>query len=139
MNKIKELILTLYYHSFIRFLFVGGVGFFVNLIIFYLLRAKIGMMPANGVAYFVAVTTTWALNRLMTFHSHDPARGKEWMRYGLVYIITGCFQMGIFKLLTLEIHTLDQHPYGALIITAGIIAFVNYTFSRKFAFRLGSA
>ncbi len=131
---IKRWIQHLYHSRVIRFLCIGGIGFITNLVVFYMLRQMLGMTLANIIAYFIAVTTTWSLNRLLTFSSDDPNKAGEWLRYVMVYLVTGCFQVLVFTLLTDEIRDLHQHPVGALAVTAIIIAFVNYAFSKRFVF-----
>lgn len=129
-----KLLQTVYHNTFFRFIFVGGLGFLTNASILYFLKAEINLIAANTIAYFIAVTVTWVLNRLLTFHSHDPGRSQEWLRYVVIYIITGGLQVLIFTLLTEENKTLYLHPLYALIITAIVIALINYNFSKRFAF-----
>ena len=63
--------------QFLQFGVVGASGFAVNVAVVYLLRGAVGLAWAGLIAYFVAATTNWALNRVWTFRG---ARRDGWVR-----------------------------------------------------------
>lgn len=132
---IKKTFRFVYQYSLIRFLSIGVIGLLVDMTFLYALRHEMGLIPAKIVSYVIAFTTTWVLNRSFTFRSQDPRRMQEWMRYAVIYIITGCIHVLTFTYLVYHYPFLHLHPAGALLITAGIIAFINFGFSKYFAFR----
>ena len=58
---------TLLVQQFARFGTVGVVGAVVDIATVYAAMATLGLYAAGLLAYFAAVTTTWALNRAWTF------------------------------------------------------------------------
>jgi len=132
---IKKLIQPIFQYPVIRFLTAGAVGFLINAIFLYALHHIISLIPAVIVAYGIAFSVTWVINRLFTFHSKDPRRIQEWMRYALIYILTGCIHVLIFTFVVYHYPLLYQHPIGALFISAVVIAFINFTLSKRFAFK----
>ncbi len=90
---IKRFLMYLYQYRFIRFAFIGGIGFIVNVCILYALRHEIGLMPARVVSYVMAVSTTWFLNRCFTFNSENPRYFREWLKYLMIYIVSGCINI----------------------------------------------
>lgn len=131
---ITRLIRYLYYHSFIRFLTVGVIALASDAATLYALRGEMGLIPAKIVSYMVALTVGWLLNRYFTFKSSDSKAFHEWLRYGVIYIGTGVIHVSIFALLTYHSLHLYHHPIFALLITAGIVAVINYFLSKRFAF-----
>lgn len=63
-----------------RFAVVGSLGFVVDAGVVYLLVPRLmGPLPAQGIAFFLALTATWLLNRTFTFRT---TLGKHWPRSG---------------------------------------------------------
>ena len=56
--------------QFLRFGTVGGIGFLVDTATVYGLRHILGLYGAGLVAYVIAATGNWALNRIWTFRGH---------------------------------------------------------------------
>ena len=115
---------------------VGLVGLAVDTAIVYALRAAVGLYAAGLVSYLAAATTTWILNRNITFRG----RGS-----GPVHV-----QWGLFLLANLLGFVLNRGTYAALVTWSALAAanpviatasgavagmVVNFTLSRKFVFR----
>ncbi|AAO91344.1 GtrA family protein [Coxiella burnetii] len=132
---IKKLILFVYRYSLIRFLTIGVIGLLIDITFLYLFRHEMGLIPAKILSYVIAVTITWFLNRCFTFRSQDSRRVQEWMRYAFIYAITGCIHVLMFTALVYRYPVLHTHPIFALIITAVVIAFINFGFTKYFAFK----
>jgi len=124
-----------YQPALVRFLLFGGIGFLSNIALFLYLKHKINILAANLFSYLAAVTLTWLLNRLLTFHSSDAQKAREWFRYLLVYILTGTIQVVLFTALIHEYRTFYLHPVIAIMIAAMIVAFMNFFLSKRFAFK----
>ncbi len=74
-QKTSALLLYLYRHHFVRYLFVGGTTFVLDFGILVLLHGKlsIGIAAATSVAYWLSIIYNFVLNRYWTF----DAREKE--------------------------------------------------------------
>jgi len=73
MKKIKTLTIYLYNHHVIRYLFVGGTTFIIDLGLLVLLHGKEKMwLPlATFIAYSVSVVFNFSLNRWWTFSASE--------------------------------------------------------------------
>lgn len=124
-------------HSFVRFSFVGGLGFLVDAAVLLLLYelADLGLPPARLASFAVAVTFTWWLNRRLTFQSR-PARGLlgEWSHYVAVNGFGGVVNLLVFFLLTLQGSGLLAEPLPALAIASIAGLLFNYLGSRFLVF-----
>ena len=74
-------------HPFIRFGFIGGLGYFVNagVLAFNTYVLHMDFAPAIGAAIFVSMCFTWIGNRYLTF-AGQRARGpkgmaQEWLKF----------------------------------------------------------
>jgi putative flippase GtrA len=119
-----------------RFIAVGAAGLSLNIVIVYLLRQHIGLVPARVISYLAAFTMTWFLNRSFTFHSKDPKKIKQWGRYASIYICTGFLHIIFFAFLVTHFIFLNHYPIWAILITAAFIAFINFSLSKRFAFKV---
>ncbi len=118
-----------------RFLTVGTVGITVSFVFLYALRGFIGLIPAKIVSYVIAFSVNWALNRSFTFHSENPRKFEEYIKYAFVYIGTGCVDILLFIYLVYHYPILYKHPGGALIIAAAVVAILNYLLAKHYAYR----
>ncbi|HSX45319.1 MAG TPA: GtrA family protein [Candidatus Saccharimonadales bacterium] len=87
MQEAKRLTLYFYKHSFIRYLFVGGTTFFLDLGTLILLHGKfhISLPLATSIAYWLSVIFNFSLNRWWTFSvSEKSSLQKHAMTYGLL-------------------------------------------------------
>jgi putative flippase GtrA len=61
---------------------VGTIGFVVNAAVVYLARGQAGPYAAGLLAWLVAATVTWWLNRVWTFRSGGVAgAAAQWLRF----------------------------------------------------------
>lgn len=130
---LKDLILYFYRNSFIRFLGVGTLGLLTDASMLMLLHPHIGLIPAKIVSYLIAYTVTWICNRNFTFHSQNRLM-KEWVKYTIIYSATGALHVLLFAMLVYQFSFLHQHVMLALLITAGVIAVINFGISKYFVF-----
>src|ERR1700753_4356581 len=65
--------------EFFRFGLVGLVGLTIDTAMVYGTRHTFGLYGAGAVAYVVAATVNWALNRVFTFRGRGPsALHRQW-------------------------------------------------------------
>jgi len=75
--------------KFIKFCMVGFTGVFVDFGITFVCKEilKIQKYVANALGFTIAATTNYMLNRMWTFHSHNPHVGLEFTRFFLIALI----------------------------------------------------
>ena len=96
--------------KFIKFGIVGFSGVFIDFGFTYLTKEylKAQKYLANAIGFTMAASSNYYLNRIWTFHSHDPNVGGEYMRFILVsllglgistlviYVLNGRFKMNFY-------------------------------------------
>jgi putative flippase GtrA len=122
--------------QFIRFGLAGSVGFCFDTATVYALRGAVGLYVAGVVAYVMAATVNWAINRAWAFRGQGGGRAHR--------------QLGLFLLTSLGGFVLNRGVYAALItwsalcasqpvlaLAAGTAAgmFVNFALARAIVFR----
>ena len=77
---------------FIRFLLVGGIGFFIDVGTTYLLiQLGISAWSSRIPAILLAMLFTWLANRIFTYKVNRPSSTNEAFRYALVAIFMAFF------------------------------------------------
>ncbi|MDP4292732.1 MAG: GtrA family protein [Bacteroidota bacterium] len=96
--------------KFVKFGVVGFSGMFVDFGFTYLTKEylKVQKYIANAIGFTLAATSNYYLNRIWTFHSHNPNIGWEYSKFLLVsvmglgistliiYILNGKFKMNFY-------------------------------------------
>jgi putative flippase GtrA len=122
--------------QFLRFGTVGGVGFLVDTATVYGLRHILGLYGAGLVAYVIAATGNWVLNRIWTFRGHGsgPAH-RQWVMFMLTNLVGFVLNRGTYLLLVTLVAAAARQPVIAT--AAGAIAgmFANFSLSRRLVFR----
>jgi putative flippase GtrA len=122
--------------QFLRFGTVGGVGFLVDTATVYGLRRSLGLYGAGLVAYVIAATGNWALNRIWTFRGHGsgPAH-RQWVMFMLTNLAGFALNRGAYILLITFVAAATRQPVIAT--AAGAVAgmFANFSLSRRLVFR----
>ena len=123
--------------QFVVFGMVGVIGFLVDTAVVYATRAPLGLYVAGTLAYAVAVTTTWWLNRVWTFRGLGRAlpAARQWATFVAASVPGLCLNLGTYFVLVTVVPVCDTHPVIA--IAAGAVAgmFANFTLSRTVVFR----
>ena len=125
----------------LRFLLVGGAGFFVNMAALWLAinLAHLDVYSGQALAFLCAVTFTWWGNRTLTFAEHaadSPAgRLREWGKFIAANSIGGLVNYAVYVTLVTFAPAPFSNPY--LAVAAGTIAGLafNFTMSKRFVFR----
>ena len=114
---------------------VGLVGFVANAGLVALLSGAIGPERAQLLAFPVAVTTTWSLNRRYTFRARGGGLLREWLRYILANALGWAANNGLFFVLIMSMPFVHRQP--VLAVAAGSVAGMvfNFTTSKRFVFR----
>ena len=123
--------------QFTQFGVVGVVGFAVDTAVVYAIRGWAGLYVAGVLAYAVAVTTTWWLNRVWTFRgiSNIGSMRQQWLKFVLANVPGLCLNLGTYFLLVALLSFCRAHPVVAIFAGALAGMFANFTLSRAVVFR----
>ncbi|HEY0419618.1 MAG TPA: GtrA family protein [Acetobacteraceae bacterium] len=122
--------------QFLRFGTVGMVGFVFDVATVYALAGPLGLYAAGVVAYVVAASVNWALNRVWTFNTAPrEAMGRQWAAFLLVNLVGFVINRGLYMGLIYSSPLCAAYP--VLAILAGVLAgmFLNFGLSRRYVFR----
>ena len=122
--------------QFLMFGCVGAVGFLFDTATVYSLRRSLGLYGAGMVAYVVAATVNWLLNRLWTFRgSGNGSPHQQWARFLAVNLLGFVLNRGTYALLVTFVALCAAQPVYA--VGAGAIAgmLLNFNLSRAIVFR----
>jgi putative flippase GtrA len=128
--------------QFARFAFVGVIGFVVDSAVLYLCLhgAGLGLYSGRLVSYLAAATTTWYLNRRLTFTDADgSAPVRQWAKFLAANAVGGLVNYGSYSAV---VALLAPRPWVPLLgVAVGSVAglIFNFTASRRFVFRTGVA
>lgn len=122
----------------LRFGVVGTIGFAVDTATVYAAHfaAGLDLYSAGALAYLVAATTTWALNRTWTFADAPRARpARQWALFVTVQALGFALNRGTYAALVTLLPVAQAHPVIA--VAAGSIAGmgVNFLTARLIVFR----
>jgi len=84
-----------------KFICVGGTGYAINLAVFALLAVALDVhhLVAATVAFIVAVSNNFWLNRHWTFGARDGHAGFQAARFFAVSVVAFLFSLGVLELL----------------------------------------
>ncbi len=119
----------------VRFALVGAVGFVVNLAVYALLVRGVGIeyLLANVLAWLVAVTNNFVLNRHWTFdaRSHGRAHAQA-VRFLTVSLVSEAFTL---LLLTLLVEGAGLDKILAQAVAVGCATPLNFVGNKLWSFR----
>jgi putative flippase GtrA len=118
----------------VRFAFVGGVGFLVNLAVYALFVHSVGVdyRMASVLAWLVAVLNNFVLNRHWTFDARDGRAHAQAVRFFLVSLLAEAFSLILLTLLV-EGAGLAKVPAQALAVAASMP--LNFLGNKLWSFR----
>ncbi len=122
--------------DFFRFGIVGAAGFVVNTAAVYAVRGLIGIYAAGVVAWALAATATWWLNRNWTFAGRGAgAMHHQWLRFLAVSLVGFILYYTAFSLIIAHFRICVVYPVIAVFggVLAGMVS--NFTLSRQLVFR----
>jgi putative flippase GtrA len=120
----------------LKFGIIGSLGFVCDNTVVYTMRPAIGLTAATLLAYFIAATFNWLLNRLWTFRGrglhHHPF--TQWLRFLWANSLGFCLNRGVVFSLFYLFPFSARHPVVAL--AAGALAGLlsNFKLSQKLVF-----
>ena len=119
------------------FSIVGTIGFVVDTAVLYLCVFGIGFGLYSGrmVSYLAAASTTWYLNRRLTFADADKTRpAREWLRFLLANAFGGLINYAVYAVLINISNLCTSYPViGVAVGSLTGLAF-NFTVSKKLVF-----
>lgn len=122
--------------QFVRFAVVGFSGFAVDTICVYALRASLGLYGAGVIAWLIAVTSNWVINRIWTFRGQgEGAAHRQFLRYVLVNIVGFVLNRGAYALMITFVAAAAAEPILATATGAVAGMFANFFLSRALVFR----
>jgi putative flippase GtrA len=129
---------------FLRFAFVGALGFLVDLAMLWLgLEVlKLGAYTARLLSFALTVTFTWAANRHMTF-GETRARtwqgmAREWARFVAVNSLGLAVNYAVYAALVTYAEGWLAVPYVAAACGSAAGLVFNYAASSRLVFRPGA-
>ena len=89
---------------------VGAVGFVVDAGTLNALAIGLELNPyaARGLSFLVAASTTWILNRTLTFRTSRKASAREWWRYALLMAFGAAINLSVFSATLFYLGTSQQ-------------------------------
>jgi putative flippase GtrA len=124
--------------QFLSFLVVGGVGLVVDAGVFWIAHehAHWTIFWSRVLSVIVAITTTWLLNRAITFRRYASAeRAAEYIRYVISQALGLTVNLAVFTAALLLVPRLQEIPIVALLLGSAVALFVNFIAAKLFAFR----
>ena len=135
-SRIRRRLRQLPLAQFLRFGVVGAIGFVFDTATVYATRFTLGLYGAGLLAYFVAATATWFLNRRWTFRGQSSGSAfRQWVRFLLANGVGFVLNRGLYSILVTVAPICAANP--VLAVAAGSIAgmFANFGLSRRLVFR----
>lgn len=124
--------------QFLRFALVGVLGFLVDLLVLQVSIGIIGLGPVAGrlVSYLCAATTTWAVNRRVTFPEQrsDSALLHEWALFLMSNAAGGGVNLGFYWFLVTSNIPLFSSPVIALAVGSVAGLLFNFLASKHVVF-----
>lgn len=125
--------------QFIAFCAVGAVGFLVDAGTLSVLKRVVGMdlISARFVSAFVfAMTTTWYLNRILTFRGRrSQSPWQEYVRFAMVNSIGNLSNVGVYSVLVESVALFGRVPELAVVVGTAVGLVFNFTGSKYLVFR----
>ena len=122
-------------YAFIRFGFVGVLGFLADSLVVAVLRLiHSNLYLSQGIAYLVAATITWIFNRKFTFRMRQSPTVREWFTYLMTNLSGGIANYVVFIIATRWSSFIYDHPIIAIAVGSLCGMVFNFIFSALFVF-----
>ncbi|TDS76655.1 GtrA family protein [Comamonas sp. JUb58] len=123
--------------SLLWFLMAGAVAFVVDVLALTLLRDALGVYAARAVSFWLAATTTWLINRNISFAGRSATGSllAEYLRYLGLMLGGGAINFAVYSLLA---WTFPQGPLWLMLyVAAGTLTAmsVNYLGMSRLLYR----
>lgn len=122
---------------FVKFGIIGSLGFLWDSVTVYGLRPFVGLTLATLIAYFVAASFNWLLNRLWTFKGAAPHLHPvlQWLRFLLASSSGFFLNRGTVYILFFLFPLCVRQPIFALMAGALAGMLANFNLSQKLVFK----
>ncbi|KZY40429.1 hypothetical protein A3731_12790 [Roseovarius sp. HI0049] len=122
--------------QFLRFAAVGGIGFLVDALALYAL-VKMGGAPLlmRLFSFALAVTVTWALNRVWTFAKTARTPRQEYAAYVSVQAVGVAINYAVYALVLSVLTPSAAHAVLALACGSAVALMGNFIGARSFVYR----
>jgi putative flippase GtrA len=118
--------------QFLRFGLVGLSGFVVDTATVYALRGATGLYIAGIVAYVLAASSNWALNRRWTFAGSVPAPAmRQWLKYMFANSVGFVVNRGLYAFCIWQLPIAAKQPVIALAAGTAAGMIINFLLSLK--------
>lgn len=136
-NLIEKIINKLFNREMISYLIFGVLTTVVNLVVFQLCDAVLGIyyIAANVIAWIIAVIFAYVTNKLFVFESKSwelKLVVREVISFGSARILSLLFETG-FIALTVEV--MGMPKFISKIIASIFVVIINYVASKLFIFK----
>ena len=136
-NLIENIINKLFNREMISYLIFGVLTTVVNLVVFQLCDAVLGIyyIAANVIAWIIAVIFAYVTNKLFVFESKSwelKLVVREVISFGSARILSLLFETG-FIALTVEV--MGMPKFISKIIASIFVVIINYVASKLFIFK----
>jgi len=123
--------------QFLRFGVVGLLGFMWDTATVYGMRSFLGLTGAMILAYFVAASMNWLMNRLWTFRGIGSAGSllRQWGTFIAANSLGFLLNRGTALVLVDTLPICNSYPVLALVAGTAAGMFSNFTLSRRLVFR----
>jgi putative flippase GtrA len=127
----------LYENSFLRFLFVGGLGTVVNILIFFILADTLHFDPtfSSVIAFLFAVTQNYVLNHVWSFKNvvKFQLNKKSYFKYVFVNIFGLVINLLVLNMILLWLNPAIKTEAQLFGVLSGTI--FNFILSRMYVFK----
>jgi putative flippase GtrA len=104
------------FRRFRRFLAIGGLGFFVDLIVFECgWRAGLPITVARVISFAWAVAFTFLFNRSYTYARRDGSIGEQFIKYVIASGMGAAINLATFFILILLVPVMTRMPSIVLV------------------------
>lgn len=119
-----------------KFLFVGGIGFFVDAGLLLVAIPIAGHYGGRVISFGIAVLVTWALNRSITFRDRQTAGwGGELVRYVGSQSLGAMTNLAVYSVCISLSLWMYANPVAALAFGSAAGLVVNYSLAHWVVFR----
>jgi putative flippase GtrA len=111
--------------KFVKFGVVGFSGLFVDFGTTYVFKEwfKVPKYLANAIGFTFAATSNYFLNRVWTFHSHDPKIGLEYTQFLIISLVG----LGVNTLILWVLHSkYNKHFYLSKLLAIAVVTIWNF-------------
>ena len=114
------------HHEALRFLVAGVVNTTITYLLYYVLLAWMGYLPAYTIAYVFGIALAYALNTRFVFRVTRTLSGA--IAFPLVYVVQ--YLVGAL-ILALAVHILGIAQQFALLVSLAVTVPLTFAFSRR--------